>query len=155
LRRNRRKDRTARVDRRQRGRLKIGVHIPTPNEIRAIVTHLEDDRRRPLLLTAIFAGLRASELRGLRWADINLKKAELHVRQRVDRYQKAGPVKTEAGERVVPMPPKLVNALREWKLACPKSRLDLAFPTLVGTPMTLADIVRRSFQPGQVAAGVV
>src|SRR5262249_59917283 len=119
------------------------------------IVQLDGDRRRQLLLTAIFAGLRASELRGLRWKDVDLKRAVIHVRQRVDRYQKAGPVKTEAGERVVPMPPKLVNALREWKLACPKSRLDLAFPTLVGTPMTLADIVRRSFQPGQVAAGVV
>jgi len=155
LRRNRRKDRTARVDRRQRGRLKIGVHIPTPDEISAIIDHLDGDRRRPLLLTAIFAGLRASELRGLRWQDVDFKRAVIHVRQRVDRYQKIGPVKTEAGERTVPMPPKLVNALREWKLACPKSRLDLAFPTLAGTPMALGDIVRRSLQPVQVEAGVV
>jgi integrase len=155
LRRNRRKDRIARVDRRQRGKLKVGVHIPTPDEIRRIIAHLDGDRRRPMLLTAIFAGLRASELRGLRWADIDLKKAELHVRQRVDRYQKIGPVKTEAGERTVPMPPQLVSTLREWKLACPKSHLDLAFPSLAGTPMTLADIVRRSLQPVQVTTGVV
>ena len=42
-------------------------------------------RWRPLLLTAIFTGLRASELRGLRWADVDLDKRELHVRQRADR----------------------------------------------------------------------
>jgi len=155
LRRNRRKDRTARIDRRQRGKLKVGVHIPTPGEIKAIITALDGDRRRPMLLTAIFAGLRASELRGLRWQDIDLKGAKLHVRQRVDRYQTVGAVKSEAGERTVPIPPRLVNTLREWKLACPKSRLDLAFPTEVGTPMALTDIVRRSFQPAQVAAGVV
>jgi integrase len=154
LRRNRRKDRTTRVDRRQRGKLKVGVHIPTPDEIRRIITHL-DDRRRPMLLTAIFTGLRASELRGLRWADIDLKLGILHVRQRVDRYQKAGPVKSEAGERTVPLSPQLISVLRKWKLACPPSRLGLAFPTQVGTAQTLADIVRRSFQPAQVAAGVV
>jgi integrase len=155
LRRNRRKDRTARVDRRQRGKLKVGVHIPTPDEISRIIAELDGDRRRPLLLTAIFAGLRASELRGLRWTDIDPKGAVIHVRQRTDRYQQIGPVKSEAGERTVPIPPKLVNALREWKLACPPSRLGLAFPTLRGTPMTLADIVRRSWQPAQVGARVV
>ena len=48
-----------------------------------------------------------------------------------------------------------MNTLREWKLAAPKSKLDLAFPTLAGTPQALTDIVRRSFQPAQVAAGVV
>jgi integrase len=41
-----------------------------------------DDRWRPFFLVAIFTGLRSSELRGLRWAEIDLKKAELHVRQR-------------------------------------------------------------------------
>jgi integrase len=154
LRRGRRRDRTARVDRRQRGKLKIGVHIPTPDEIRTIIAHLDGDRRRSMLLTAIFAGLRASELRGLRWADIDLKSAKVHVRQRVDRFGKIGPVKSEAGERTVPIPPRLVNTLREWKLVAPKSKLDLAFPTQVGTPQALTDIVRRSFQPAQVAAGV-
>jgi integrase len=154
LRRNRRKDRTARVERRQRGRLKIGVDIPTLDEIRAISAHLEG-ARRPLLLTAIFTGLRASELRGLRWADVDLKRAVLHVRQRADRYQQIGAPKSEAGERTVPLPPLLVNTLREWKLVCPRSALDLAFPNQAGRPHALTDIVRRSFQPAQVAAGVV
>jgi integrase len=39
-----------------------------------------------LLLTAALTGLRASELRGLRWSDVDLKTAELHVRQRAGRY---------------------------------------------------------------------
>jgi integrase len=156
LRRNRRgRNRAVRVDERQRDHLEAGVQIPTPDEIGAIIAHLDGGRRSPLLLTAIFTGLRASELRGLRWQDIDLKKAEIRVRQRVDRYQRIGPVKSKAGKRTVPMPPKLVHALREWKLACPKGRLDLAFPTLAGNPQALADITSRGFQPAQVRAGVV
>jgi integrase len=139
---------------RQRRKLQVGVDIPTASEIRAISAHLKD-QRRPLLLTAIFTGLRASELRGLRWADIELKRGVLHVRQRADRYQRIGRPKSAAGERTVPLPPLLVNTLREWKLACPKSHLDLAFANQAGNPPALADIVRRSFQPAQVAAGVV
>jgi integrase len=155
LRRGRRRDRAARVDRRQRGRLKIGVDIPTPAEVKAIIAHLDGDVRRPMLLTAIFTGLRASELRGLRWADVDLKRGVLHVRQRADRYQQIGATKTVAGERTVPLPPKVISELREWKLACPKGVLDLAFANGAGKPHALADIVRRSFQPAQVAAGVV
>jgi integrase len=139
---------------RQRRKLEVGVDIPTTKEIGAISAHL-NDQRRPLLLTAIFTGLRASELRGLRWADIDLKGAILHVRQRADRYQQIGTPKSEAGERTVPLPPLLVNTLREWKLVCPKSNRDLAFANQAGNPPALADIVRRSFQPAQVAAGVV
>ena len=91
------------------GKLEMGIDIPTPDEMRAIVAklpHIPDAARwRPLLLTAIFAGLRASELRGLRWSDVDLKRGELHVRQRADRYGKIGRPKSEAGERTVPLPP--------------------------------------------------
>jgi integrase len=80
LRSRRHRGKEARADRRQKGRLKAGVDIPTPDEMRAIIGKLEG-RRRPLLLTAIFGGLRASELRGLRWADLDLHQGDLHVRQ--------------------------------------------------------------------------
>jgi integrase len=149
--RKRGKDRHA--ERRQRGKLKIGVDIPTPNEIKRIVGAVEG-RWRPLLLTAIFAGLRASELRGLRWADVDFRKAELHVRQRADRFNKIGKPKSEAGERTVPLPPIVVNTLREWKLACPAGKLDLVFPNGAGHIENHANIVQRGLAPAQIAAGV-
>jgi integrase len=62
-------------ERRQKPNLEVGVDIPTPDEIRAIIAHLHG-RWRPLLLTAIFTGLRASELRGLIWTNVDLVKAE-------------------------------------------------------------------------------
>src|SRR5262245_40774047 len=113
--------RTTRVD--GKGKLGLGIDIPTPDEMRAIVaklSHIPDAARwRPLLLTAIFAGLRASELRGLRWGDVDLRGGELHVRQRADRYGKIGRPKSAAGKRTVPLPPMLVSALREHRLASP------------------------------------
>jgi integrase len=151
-RRTRSKERHA--ERRQRGKLKVGVDIPTPNEIRSIVRNL-DGQWRPILLTAIFAGLRASELRGLRWHDVDLDNRQVHVRQRADKYNTMGPPKSEAGERVVPLPPILVNTLGEWKLACPKSDLDLVFPTGSGHIEYHTNIVRRGLQPAQVKAGVI
>jgi integrase len=135
------------TDTRQRRRLKAGVDIPTPDEIR----HLTGPAR-PLLLTAIFTGLRASELRGLRWADLDLKRGELHVHQRADRYGTIGRPKPAAGERTIPLLPMVANALREWKLACPAH--DLVFPARRGRAVSYT-VVRSVWHPIQVAAGVV
>jgi integrase len=135
-------------------KLKIGVDIPTPDEIKAIIANLTG-RWRPLLLTAIFTGLRSSELRGLRWADVDLKKGVLHVRQRADKFNKIGAPKSESGERTIPLSPILANTLREWKLICPKGEADLVFPNGAGQIENHANIVQRGLAPVQIAAGVV
>src|SRR5262245_7058888 len=139
------------------GKLKVGVDIPTPAEMRAIVGKLDTaaGRHRPLLLTAIFTGLRASELRGLKWDDLDLKRGELHVRQRADRHGRIGRPKSEAGERTVPLPPMLVTVLREHRLASPINPLGLAFPHSKGGVDHRNAIVYRGFHPAQIAAGVV
>jgi integrase len=148
--------RSSRVE--SNGKLGIGVDIPTPDEMRAIVAklpHIGDAARwRPLLLTAIFTGLRASELRGLRWVDVDLRSGELHVRQRADRYGKIGIPKSAAGKRVVPLPPMLISALREHRLASPKNELDLVFANSRGGIEHRNTIVEHGFHPAQVAAGV-
>jgi integrase len=107
-----------------------------------------------LLLTAIITGLRASEIRGLRWQDVDLDKRELHVRQRADRYSAIGKPKSEAGERTVPLTPIVLNTLREWKLQCSKGKLGLVCPTGRGNVESHSNIVKRGFEPIQVAAGV-
>jgi integrase len=135
-------------------KLKVGVDIPTPSEIRALLEAAEG-LARPFLMVAIFTGLRASELRGLRWSDVDFKKGELHVHQRADRYHKIGPPKSKAGERTVPIPPQVLACLREWKLACPKGQLDLVFPTRIGTVESHPNIILRVLTPTMIAAKVV
>ena len=108
-------------------KLKVGVDIPTPQEVAAIIG-AATGRWKPLLIAAAFTGLRASELRGLRWKDVDLKKGEIHVRQRADRLNKIGAPKSVAGDRQIPLRPIVLQALREWKLQCPKGELDLVFP---------------------------
>jgi integrase len=139
------------IDKRGQHKLKIGVDIPTPDEIKRILDAA--GRLRPLLLTAVFTGLRASELRGLRWDDVDLKKAELHVRQRADRYNSIGMPKSKAGARTIPLGPMVVNTLREWKLACPKSEHNLVFPAGTGRIEHHKNIIR-ALKPVVVAAGL-
>ena len=152
-RKTRRRGAERQAEKRQRGKLKVGVDIPTREEIRAIVGAAKG-RWRPLLLTAIFTGLRASELRGLRWDDIDFDKRELHVGQRADCYSKIGNPKSEAGERTVPLTPMVLNTLREWKLKCPKGTLGLVFPTGKGNVRSHSNIVKRELAPIEIAAGV-
>jgi integrase len=143
----------ARAAARQKGKLRVGVDIPSLDEIRAIIAAASDGRR-PLLLTAIFTGLRISELRGLRWDDVDLKRSELHVRQRADRYNAIGKPKSVAGERVIPLPPTLISTLRKWRLACPNSELGLAFPAADGSVESYVNITRHALVPTLLAAGV-
>jgi integrase len=102
-----------------------------------------------------FCGLRASEARGLRWTDVDLKHGVLHVRQRADQYRNIGRPKSGAGERSIPMGPFVVNTLRVWKLTCERTELDLVFPATGGGVEHLKNIVRNILIPPQVAAGIV
>jgi integrase len=153
LRSRRRRGKERQAERRQRGKLKVGVDIPSPDEVKAILAAAQG-RWRPFLLVAVFTGLRASELRGLRWSDVDLKKGELHVRQRADRFNDIGKPKSESGERTVPVPPGVQSALKAWKLECPKGKLDLVFPNGSGKIENHGNIVNRGLVPTQIAAGI-
>ena len=52
------------------------------------------------------------------------------------------------------MLPLVANALREWKVQCPKGTLDLVFPNCSGNVESLANIATRGLWPAQMAAGV-
>ncbi|NNH45509.1 site-specific integrase [Rhizobium laguerreae] len=147
-----RKGRERRAERRQKGRLEVGVDIPTRDEIKALVATLEGNWR-PLLLTEVFTGIRSSELRGLRWQDVDFTRGEISVRQRVDQFRKAGPPKSEAGARTIPVPPLVVNALKELKLK-QGNRPGLVFANPDGGFRSHSNVVRKGLQPAMVRAGV-
>jgi integrase len=142
-----------RKTKREQRKLESGRDIPTPDEIRRLFEASAGDLKiHALLRTAAHTGLRASELRGLRWVDVDLTKHELHVRQRADRYNTIGDPKSESSARTVPLGPKLVAALRQWKLACPPG--ELVFPTGAGKIDRHANMLR-TLAPTLKAAKVV
>lgn len=118
---------------RDQRKLEVGRDIPTPDEVRRLVEAAAGDVRMHAAVRVLaYTGLRASELRGLRWADVDLVKAELHVRQRADRFKMIGSPKSESSRRTVPIGPKLVAVLKEWKIACPPGPEGLVFPSETG-----------------------
>lgn len=165
MRANRGKRRT-KATRERRKPLAVGVDIPTPAETKAVL-HASTGFRRAFFATAALSGLRASELRGLRWQDVDLSKATITVRQRADAWSEIDQPKSEAGYRTVPVPSLVVNALKEWKLACPLrntgrkdadggpiKELHYVFPTGKGQVESHSNLVQRQWWPLQVTAGV-
>lgn len=109
-----------------------------------------------LALTAVivFAGLRASELRGLGWHNIDLKGSTITVDRRADFKNVLGSPKSDASYRTIPIPSLAVQALRTWKLQCRPSDEGLVFPSVKGKVMSYVVLSRRVFGPIQIAAGV-
>ncbi|MCM5691444.1 site-specific integrase [Sinorhizobium meliloti] len=138
---------------RHKEQIQVGVDIPTPAEVKAMLAAAAG-KPRVFIMTAVLTGMRASELRGLRWVDVNLSKAEVTVRQRADAYHEIGSPKSAKGRRKIPLPANLVAALKEWQKECPSGELGLVFPSGTGNIEFHANITKRWYHPPQIAAGV-
>jgi integrase len=110
-------------------------------------------------------------LSGARAALRKLRRAarrKLTLRQRADKWGNIGSPKAASSRRTIPLPPMVVNALRDWKLiACPRrdtgkkdangepiTELHYVFPNGKGRVESQQNIVKRQWHPLQVAAGV-
>lgn len=107
--------------------IEAGRDFPTPAEIKRMIEAASGPRERALLLTLALTGVRSSELRGLRWGDIDLRAGQLRIHQRVDCYGTVGAPKSATSVRSVPLDRgMLIPALKAWKIASPPG--DLVFP---------------------------
>jgi integrase len=136
------------------GQLREARDFPSKAEIRSLIDRAPE-RWRAFIITAIFTGMRASELRGLTWKDVKLDAAIVHVRQRADAWRNIGPPKSAAGTRDIPLVPMAVNALRQWQDNCPAGELGLVFGNGRGNIESHSNIVKRVWNPLQIACGLV
>lgn len=133
------------------------VEIPTDDEMRALyaaadrlaakkgVTGENWARYRPMIYLAGFTGMRPSEYRGLAWQHV--APDHVAVRQRADRTGNIGPVKSRAGRRTLYLPTMVLDMIKAWKKKCPKSDIDLVFPTASGSPMALSNFRVGAWDP--------
>jgi len=104
------------------------VKVPVPEyevgtgltvaQARHVLGLVAEDRLRAVYVLALMLGLRKGELLGLRWVDVDIEGAELHVRQASQRV--AGELhfaapKTRRSRRSLPLPPLVVDALKEHR----------------------------------------
>jgi integrase len=130
---------------------------PSKAEIRAILEAAaasENLMGRTLVELVIFTGMRASELRGLSWSAVDLKKGIVRVEQRADAKGVLGAPKSLAGFRTIPIPERMVSTLRQWKLACPLHPKDLVFPSEKGRVLSHGVMAKNHLKPILIAACV-
>ncbi|MCZ4273367.1 tyrosine-type recombinase/integrase [Maritalea porphyrae] len=120
--------------------------FPEKSELRKILD-VVCEKDRPFWTTAIYTGMRLSELRGLSWLNVDFDKGLINITQRADENFKIGRPKSKAGERTIPMAPSVRYHLQAWKLVCPKGPLDLVFPNGVGNVESSANIHTRKWRP--------
>lgn len=82
----------------------------------------QDERARvrlyPLILTAVYTGMRQGELLGLRWEDVNIDEGVAWVRQTLEKAGKKPVFGTPKNRkfRAVPLAPVVVDALRNLRV---------------------------------------
>jgi len=114
-----------RVERwRQTGEIPAPVMVWTAAQCGAFLDSLEASDEPPrraerlyaLFHVAAYCGLRRSELAGLAWADLDLERRRVHVRQaQVD--DTLDSTKSDDSDRQVPIDPGTVEVLKAWRKA--------------------------------------
>lgn len=132
-------------------------HPLTPEEAARFLKVAQDDRLYALYALLVAGGLRIGEALGARWADLDLERGVLAVRQSVarlsGRWVFSAPKSGKA--RSVALPTFVVEALKQHRLRQVEERLqapawedhDLIFPNGVGRPMERQNLLRRSYWP--------
>jgi integrase len=127
------------------------------------VAHLIDHtpaNYRTLIFTAVYTGMRQSELLGLRWCDIDFDAGTIHVRHQLSRATKTNParvvpLKTDAGERHIDIAPALARELAKHNLASRHSKPeDFVFSTETGKPLYYRNTSARGLDKAANRAGL-
>ena len=103
-----------------------------------------------IVTVAAFSGLRAGEIRGLRWEDYEPPADDnslglLHVRRSVWRKHTTDP-KTNKSRSAVPVIPQLQEQLDRWRLQCGNPATGLMFPNGANKPISLDSLYWRAMR---------
>ncbi len=142
----------------------LDSNVLSPDEVARLLAAAEGPRRdrtgrlistnyRLLIKVALRSGLRAGELLGLRWADLDWHGKFLQVRRAWREGAFVAP-KTATSARRIDLTEALISELREWRLACPIGSDDLIFPNLDGKPLCHSNLLQRGFYPALQRAGL-
>ena len=117
-------------------------------------------RYRLLIVTALYTGMRISELLALTWADLDFGAGVIHVRAQLSRAHYGVPArrvqpKTAAAIRDIPLVDQLATLLSDQRGTARFADCgDYVFATGNGTPLGHRNVESRALQRAAVAAGL-
>lgn len=137
----------------------------TTEQTNQFLTSVKNSRLFPLYMVAWGAGLRRSEILGLQWPDIDLKKNSLTVNRVLVKITGTPPYKfqdpkTKRSRRTIPLPMPVVKELKAWKgnqaaekiaFNGPYNILNMVFCNEAGQPFN-PDYISRQFRVDQTSA---
>ncbi len=135
------------------------MQVLTADQVARLFDAAANDRFHALYVLAVTTGLRQGELLGLEWDDVDLSSAVVRVRQAL--HELAGRLwldepKNSKARRTVDLPALAVAAVRihrERMLAEGRPH-GLVFCDTRGGPIRKSNLVRRSFRPLLIKAGL-
>jgi integrase len=106
--------------------------LRTTEAIRSLLTAAQEEEpgAMELYATAVYTGMRAGEMLGLRWEDVDFERRLITVKRSYDKPTKTGAI------RHVPILNPLLPILRTWKL---RSGAEWVFPNRAGNMRQPAD----------------
>ena len=129
------------------------MKIINPEQINALVEATKKPKYKMLFLLAAMSGARQGELLGLKWSDVDWEKNQVHIQRTYNKGAWYKP-KSAASYQKMYLGKIVIRKLKEWKLACPASDLDLIFPNEAGGPIGQSNMLHRHFYPAFKAAEV-
>ena len=128
------------------------IEILSPDEVEKLLSKAIH-HYRIAFLTDFLTGMRAGELWGLQWRDIDWNSKRIYVRRSLWKGQFQTP-KSNRSTRNIDIPETLISELKRWKLACPISESDLVFPSPEGKLSQHDNVVKRYFNQALRQAGL-
>jgi integrase len=127
--------------------------VLTPQDFQALLQELRDPYRTMVTVSACL-GLRASEVMGLKWGDVDWDHLTILVRRSVV-AGRVDETKTEASAKPLPLDPDLATALLDWRRkATYAGDLDFVFAGDTGRPRWQGMILKDYIQPAAAKAGI-
>jgi integrase len=149
-----------RLERSERPRVcRSNQRVLTQSEIARLLA-VSSPRYRPLLATAIYTGMRFSEVLALSWGDIDPSAGVIHVRHALARGRAGVPPhrtapKTPASVREIPLVPQLTAVLQRHKLTTPfTADADYVFATRGERSLLHRNAARDAFRRTVKQAGL-
>lgn len=123
------------------------ITVLTPEQIRALLEAIPEQKYKTLVWTAIMTGARQGEILGLKWQDVDFQKKQININRTFNHGRFFSP-KTKESIRAIDCPPSLLKELRLWKVASPANENDLVFANEAGEAMNYSNMVQRHFFKG-------
>lgn len=127
----------------------------TEEEIKKVldVAEVEYPDFYPILITAIYSGMRRGEVLGLTWNCIDFNKSIIKVRKSLYKGILSTP-KTDCSIRDIQVPSKLIQVLKQYKNFAVDNELNLVFTQKNGKPIDADNLMNRRYRKILKLAGV-